>query len=668
MKTHLLLLALLLAMLPSGRAQDYEYPPEIKILNYWDQHYDHRDGYQEWHYPDYIRRGLGFIENYNLTAYYRYSGGIITNYAGYHTAEGDQYGGWNNYNYSTNATFWNGPCPATATQIYAWTNISAAWDGSYVYTNADLSVNVDTNYTWEPYWGGRHVSTQDAWPWTLIFDWGPPHTGYREQGTNYQHTRTTFELFTGGVTNATNDVTLQVNVWAYDNLRQRFLEGNEIQAKARSLNSPNNSYLTPGMWTPASGPTPLQFDTNGNAYFLAADNERYELTFAFTPTTALPTNVPPGATEDISFWAYSARYHVRVGVDKNRDGSIDLDGTNDLTTAATPYVFWVNNDNDDFDGIMSDYVDAGGPSDYERNVIHNARDLEDYDRIAIRLPDCIFQNNQYWQLEIKSTVPIKLFHATTDAKTHVTDGDYATNLLNHAWGIELPGSYLGECNPSAVLPDWWMWRARTNGSAVVYLLFKSGRAGQGPVTARLYQNGVLVGRGMTQVKLMDITDMHDHYTAGDTTAQGVVPRNHLPANWHLPAHWFGRRLHPFCPRMADGALGAPTFRGDCLQAPVVGWLQRAFRSVLLADRILPDSFPSGKFPAQRTPSLAFWRTSEQAAQKLECRDLQWSRKAVRPQHGQRGVRGSSSTIDSSWIYERSSHLRSDAGSARESLL
>ena len=104
----------------------------------------------------------------------------------------------------------------------------------------------------------RRAYTWESVPWTLIFNSGPPHQGYFEQWNSYTVADTTLELFTGGVPNSTNDVTLQLNVWAYDHVRQRWLAWHEIKVCGREL------------------------DTNNNAYFLWSDNLRTNLSFTFT--------------------------------------------------------------------------------------------------------------------------------------------------------------------------------------------------------------------------------------------------------------------------------------------------------------------------------------------------------------------------------------------------
>ncbi|NBV21901.1 MAG: hypothetical protein EBS05_08265 [Proteobacteria bacterium] len=192
----------------------------------------------------------------------------------------------------------------------------------------------------------------------------------------------------------------------------------------------------------------------------------------------MPTNVPPGSVEDISFWVQAVRYHVRVGVDKNRDGSIDLDGTNDLTTAASPYVFWINNDNDKLGNPFSggseiDWFDAtssgvsGIPNDYAWNIIHTERDLEDFTRVDIRLPAVDFGTN--WEVHLTFSGQLKFFELPSPYTgfEHLTDQTLA-NLLVYSNSTQW---YVGEANGGMmVLPQ----RLFTNSGGACRLLVEGG--------------------------------------------------------------------------------------------------------------------------------------------------------------------------------------------------
>ncbi len=455
-------------------------------------------GYQDWAYPDGNRHGGGYTLSYNATSYSRYGGGQITNYWAWNSYESGYGGGaFNVYDETRNSTLWYGACPATATIWNYRTNAnwSEGMDGPA--TSWDQSFSTDTNWLWEPGESRKALNITFQPDWTLEFDWGLPHLGCYYKRTNYTAVDTTLELFAGGATNSTEDVTMLVNASVYDNLRGRYLTWNEFTVAGR---------------TPS---------TNYNVFLLMQDNQRTNLTFSFNPTNALPANTPPGSY-DFTFWAWPTRDTVRIGVDKNRDGSIDLDGTNDLTTAAMPHVFWTNDDSDNYDSALDDQVDQNGASTYGWNRIANTRDLEDFERLAIRFPSYAYYDTEaIWSLRLTSPGPLKLFATASDSRTHVESPATAWQLTRQFIVVGEPGSYLGEVNPTLTLPDWVAQQSLQT-LQPVFCLFEAGTAWTGALQVELLRNGDVVGRAKTYLKLRPITEMYDHYTAGDTTAQGAA--------------------------------------------------------------------------------------------------------------------------------------------------
>jgi hypothetical protein len=496
--THKLIrLLTLLCTLIAGvlRAQINELPPEVRILTYTNDVYSHRDGSQDWIYSEGNRHGGGYVRSRNLTRYSRAGGGEITNFWAWHTYEGGYGGGdWNYYTESRNTTLWTGPCPAIAYAWSYWTN-SSWWEGMETPSaGSDQSSSTDTNHIWEPSESRKAYLLDNQPNWTLIFNSGPPHQGYFEKWTNYTKVETALELFAGGATNSTEDVTIMVNASVYDNLRGRYLTGSEFTVAGRIPNANNNVFL------------------------LMQDNQRTNLVFSFSPTNTLPTNVPPGSY-DYSFGAWPVRDVIRIGVDKDRSGGIDMDGTNDLTTAASPHVFWINDDNDTYDSSISDYVDANGASTYSSNLIVNHRDLEDFERLAIRFPSYAYYDaTATWSLRLTAPTSLKLFATTSDSRAHVNSSATAAQLTDPT---EQPGTCLGEANPTLTLPNWITTQALQN-LTTIYCLFEAGTAGTGALQVELLRNGDVVGRAKVFLKLRPITEMYDHYTAGDTTAQGAT--------------------------------------------------------------------------------------------------------------------------------------------------
>lgn len=500
MKTTLLRLTLAALLFSTGtaRAQTGEAAPEVRVLAYTNSSSSYREGSQDWNYPEGNRHGGGFLASTEATRYHRYNGGQISTYSAWHTYEGGYGDGdWNYYTASSSGTSWVGPCPATATIFSYWTN-STWWEGmEAAVPDSGQSSSTDTNYVWEPGESRRAWYAENVPNWTLIFDSGPPHQGYFEKWVSYTSVDTTLELFAGGPTNSTEDLTIMVNASVYDNLRGRYLTGNEFTVAGRTPNANNNVFL------------------------LMQDNQRTNLVFSFSPTNSLPTNAPPGSY-DYTFGAWPVRDVIRIGVDKDRLAGIDLDGTNDLTTAASPHVFWINDDNDTYDNAISEFVDANGASTYSWNRIVNPRDLEDFERLAIRFPSyAYYDTTATWSLRLTAPTSLKLFAAANDSRGHVESLATATQLTQQFIPQGQPGCFLGEANPTLTLPDWVANQALQN-LATIYCLFEAGTAGTGALQVEILRNGDVVGRAKVYLKLRPITEMYDHYTAGDTTAQGAA--------------------------------------------------------------------------------------------------------------------------------------------------
>ncbi len=499
---HLLLLALLLNG-EAARAQVGEAAPEVRVLTYANVAYAYAPGYQDWAYPDGNRHGGGYTLSYNATSYSRYGGGQITNYWAWNSYESGYGGGaFNVYDETRNSTLWYGACPATATIWNYRTNAnwSEGMDGPA--TSWDQSFSTDTNWLWEPGESRKALNITFQPDWTLEFDWGLPHLGCYYKRTNYTAVDTTLELFAGGATNSTEDVTMLVNASVYDNLRGRYLTWNEFTVAGR---------------TPS---------TNNNIFFLMLDNQRTNLTFTFSPTNALPTNALPGSY-DYSFWAWPARHHHFAAVDRNGDGSIDFTGTNDLTSAGFRYLFWVNNDYElfhqsspitgdlyyEFDDVQTT---ANGATDFLFDYIHNERDLEDFTRLHIQVPIPFADTN--WGVRIKGG-DLKLFGGTDGTLSYLTDVTTGAALVGTN-GAE----FLGRTGAGPV----WIPGDRFDGEQQFHLLFEAGQAGDATLEVELVWQGQVVGNSRVWLKLLDVKSMYDQWVVGDLE-DATPSTDYLPA-------------------------------------------------------------------------------------------------------------------------------------------
>jgi hypothetical protein len=517
-KLHTLLAVVWLLLEAPLAAQSPEAPAEINVLTYTNSNYHHHDGYQQWIYsPTESRTGGGYLRTHDIARFHRYGGGYHSNFWANHSfAVGeDPYEYYHEYR---NATAWFGPLPTTA----VWASYSTNYWWWPWMANAETSAysdgGVHTDYSWSPPESRKAHYTEDVPNWTLIFHWGAPHQGYFEKWTNGTTVDTTLELFSGGASNSTADVTMQLNVWAYDNLRGRWLTWNEIGITVGAPPTADTSWLRFGPG--GTGTLTLTPDSSDNVFLLMQDNQRAQITFSFNPTNALPTNLPPGAVEDVSFYAWPARHHLLVGVDKNRDGSIELDGTNDLTSAASPYVFWVNNDTDRFEydsnGNITNQRDfESGTRDFDETLITSPRDLEDYTRLNVRLP-LIDYLQASWQVRLTYSGQVKLFRTQGAGFEYVSS---APALDAAYWECRYPFPVvLGTNTYPNIYGNFGL--AGDNAPLNQYLL-TAGSTGPGTLTVELIQNGNVVGRKRAYFDFRDIQTFYDHYTVGDTTQRDV---------------------------------------------------------------------------------------------------------------------------------------------------
>jgi hypothetical protein len=93
-----------------------------------------------------------------------------------------------------------------------------------------------------------------------------------------------------------------------------------------------------------------------------------------------------------------------IAVDADRNGEVSFAGT-DATTEEDPFRFWINDD-DDGEQSYSEEVGDSGTKDHETfgfldtNAIKNVRDLEDFFRLWIDLPDSIIEAIENDNLQI----------------------------------------------------------------------------------------------------------------------------------------------------------------------------------------------------------------------------------------------------------------------------
>lgn len=533
-RTHLILLTLsilaLLATYPRAHAQPVEAHPEVRVLTYTNVSSHWRVGSQDWQYPDGgVRHGGGEISGSTTIRFHRYHGGYHRNSSRYHTFEGGAGGGgWDYFNSSTVATSWLGPCPADASQSSWWSNYTT-WPGNETPgVDSGTFSETLTNYTWEPYESRTVRSGESVMNWTLIFDSGPPHQGYFEKWSHTNHTDTGLEVFGGGWPGSSNDVTMQLNVWAYDNLRQRYLTWNEMTVHVEITDL--STVIVPIVGGVPVIPTlDLTPDTNGNVFFLMQDNAKRAFNLSFHPTNGLPTDVPPGSVVDVSFWANPTRHqYLYAGVDRNGDSVIEITGTNDLTTSTQPYLFWVNNDWETFSQstfitgtLYYEFDDkkttTNGITDFLLDYIHNERDLEDFSRLHLQaqLP---FADAADWGVRIKGG-DLKLFGGSDGTLDYLKSPTKGSALVGTNGAV-----LLGRTGSGPV----WIPGACFDSDQKLHLLFEAGQPADVTMEVELVWRGEVVGVSRVWLKLLDVKSMYDQWVVGDVE-DATPSTDYIPA-------------------------------------------------------------------------------------------------------------------------------------------
>lgn len=229
-------------------------------------------------------------------------------------------------------------------------------------------------------------------------------------------------------------------------------------------------------------------------------------------------------------------YTLGLLVDKNRDGLLT---TNDVTAAASPHVFWVNNDRDravyeeqnlwdELDVNDSTAVDAEFTRSNAR--IPSLRDLEDFDRLHIpglkELCRDLPTGQGYtvtlrWKSVQSGTPQIFVFKATDSQGGR----GYLTNQTVAAAQIA-PTVYPPAGTVSGVSP-LTIGRVEASLSPVLhndsyrgtndYYLYCATSRGAGELAVGVYKNSILLGEASVFLDLRDVKELYERWTLGDTS-------------------------------------------------------------------------------------------------------------------------------------------------------
>ena len=160
-----------------------------------------------------------------------------------------------------------------------------------------------------------------------------------------------------------------------------------------------------------------------------------------------------------TLWEFAFEYERLMLADFNRDGIIkfdtkltDSDGNRtDVVTEEKPFVFWVNDDDDDettevggHDITATNFLGFGKHPDYENLIIDGSRDLIDFISVGVDLHSFI------------NKTPDAIDYTYT-----LKQADSAVNIVYTEMGFDNSDQYLKELNMADIAPVFGGWQNAT---------------------------------------------------------------------------------------------------------------------------------------------------------------------------------------------------------------
>ena len=235
--------------------------------------------------------------------------------------------------------------------------------------------------------------------------------------------------------------------------------------------------------------------------------------------------------QENGFYGEVPAFCVGLLVDRNRDGVLS---TNDVTSSASPHVFWVNNDSDrpvwDEKNLWDELDVTGADTDanylVSRGMIPSKRDLEDFDRLHFRgfreLARDLPGNHRVklrWKTVLSGDPGIYVFQAaeTNGGMAYLTNLVVATAQTN-AVELDLDGqtymvSTLRKGLVSGSLP--LDVHTETDRGESDYFIYCGVSRGIGELAASVYRDDVLIGEATVWLDLRDVKELYERWTAGE---------------------------------------------------------------------------------------------------------------------------------------------------------
>lgn len=254
-----------------------------------------------------------------------------------------------------------------------------------------------------------------------------------------------------------------------------------------------------------------QMDTNGNVTTnLAGVLSPYGQFFATVPGPAALLTMPDIDSGQQGTGIVNC---ISLQVDKNHDGTMDLNFFGqDTTSQGDPMEFWVNNGCDVM-GVNGNYdQDLAPPAtpNYTLNKITCQRDLENFARLWVcGLPAALTNGDYYAAISctaISGSPAINIYYAETNGGIgYLTDTNIASSLVGE------PAIGTVSATNSFIIPLWLY-----NGSNLNFL-FEGAGIGEGQFTLTVYHGTNAIAQTSTFIDLHDMKDFFEHPRASDVS-------------------------------------------------------------------------------------------------------------------------------------------------------
>ena len=211
---------------------------------------------------------------------------------------------------------------------------------------------------------------------------------------------------------------------------------------------------------------------------------------------------------------------AELTVDANRDGEVTLG--RDTTSEATPYRFWINDDDDQADG--TEQVPVVTPDNADA-LIDGKRDLEDFTRLHLYiggLQDAIRNGDIQVQMEWKNVTggPAVWLYRSYDREgsdSYLKEEAAANNQVGGSYGVSFGRVAAGQ--PLAI--DKAIFQYLTPDSPKTCFLFEGAGEGKGQLVFTLWKDGQKIGDGPGV--WLDLKNIKRMYQRGDISGHSQWP-------------------------------------------------------------------------------------------------------------------------------------------------